>query len=620
MTVFTVTSDGSKGAGTLTYAVSHALSGDTIVFASTLTGTTGNTIDLPSTLDITQTNLTIIDTADNVTLSGEGTHTVIEVGIGASVSIDDLTIANGVGAGAASSNPSVVGGAAAGGIYDEGSLTLSNDVFSGNVATGGVGANAPTNGEGIGGGAGGAAAGGIYVASGASLDINTNVSFVADKATGGKGGFGGNGTYYGGGSEYVSGAGTGAYAYKGSGAGGAGGYAKSGRFAKYAQSNAKYQGYSEGHQGAAGAGQYGATGGNSGKQGGSESYLYNGILVNASGGGGGGGAAYADFGGAGTITCYLAGTSIMTDHGPVAVEDLRIGDRLPTASGEIMPIKWIGRRAYAGWAAEGNDYIQPIQFKAGSIADNVPSRDLFVSPEHAMLIGGSLIPARHLVNGISIVKAAPMEEVSYFHVEMERHTAVFAEGALSETFVDDDSRDRFNNAYEFHALYPEAPLVTVAEYCAPRVEDGFELETIRRSLMSRAVRLLPDGTAASAPQLSGNLDAVTRNVVEGWAYLPSSSGERVSLAIIDNGVTIGRVVADRYRADLEKAGIGDGRHAFSFLVPSGFSENVRHEIEVRRESDWSLLAGSPTVLAAVEFSLVTASMANAGAGAAVMLA
>ena len=62
---------------------------------------------------------------------------------------------------------------------------------------------------------------------------------------------------------------------------------------------------------------------------------------------------------------------------------------------------------------------------------------------------------------------------------------IIAEGALSETFIDDDSRGMFHNAHEYGALYPDAAAV-VAQYCAPRVDEGYEVEAIRRRIALRA--------------------------------------------------------------------------------------------------------------------------------------
>ncbi len=164
---------------------------------------------------------------------------------------------------------------------------------------------------------------------------------------------------------------------------------------------------------------------------------------------------------------------------------MKIGDLITTADGDVLPIKWIGRRSYRDWLAVGNPEVQPILFKAGSIADHVPARDLYVSPEHAMFLDGVLIPARHLVNGVSILKIEGMEEIEYFHFEFDRHVVIYAEGAAAESFVDDDSRMLFHNADEYRRLYPDEPLSDrLIEFCAPRASRTAirNLETLRRGL------------------------------------------------------------------------------------------------------------------------------------------
>lgn len=186
-----------------------------------------------------------------------------------------------------------------------------------------------------------------------------------------------------------------------------------------------------------------------------------------------------------TIPCYCRGTLIQTANGEVAVEDLKIGDAVMTASGALKPIRWIGSRGYVGRFLAGKTNILPVRIKAGALADGQPRRDLYVSPEHAMFIDGVLVPAGQLVNGVSITQPVNVERVDYFHVELEQHDVILAEGAASETFVDDASRMMFHNASEYAKLHPEAASVP-AVYCAPRVTEGYALEDIRRTIDLRA--------------------------------------------------------------------------------------------------------------------------------------
>ena len=187
------------------------------------------------------------------------------------------------------------------------------------------------------------------------------------------------------------------------------------------------------------------------------------------------------------VACFCQGTRILTASGEVPVEQLALGDRVVTARGTLAPVRWIGRRSYAGRFLRANPQLQPIRFVAGSLDAGLPQRDLLVSPKHAMFLDGVLVPAHCLLNDISIVQERRLDRVDYFHVELDTHDVLLAEGAPSESFYDDDSRGVFHNAAEFEALYPDAR--PGEGYCAPRVEDGEALEMIRRRMAIRADQL-----------------------------------------------------------------------------------------------------------------------------------
>jgi hypothetical protein len=187
--------------------------------------------------------------------------------------------------------------------------------------------------------------------------------------------------------------------------------------------------------------------------------------------------------------CYCRGTRILTADGEMAVEELAIGDRVVTISGAARPIKWIGRRAFDGRFIAGNLAVLPIRVMAGAIADGVPARDLWVSPGHALAIDGVLVQAEHLINGATIAQPETADEVEYFHIELEAHDIIFADGAPAETYVECDNRGQFHNAGEFAALYPEDRRPGW-QYCAPLLEwYSAELTAIRAALFERAEAL-----------------------------------------------------------------------------------------------------------------------------------
>jgi hypothetical protein len=280
--------------------------------------------------------------------------------------------------------------------------------------------------------------------------------------------------------------------------------------------------------------------------------------------------------------CYCPGTLIKTKHGQKRVETLKIGDKVTTASGEQRPIKWVGRRSYSGRFVMGRKDILPVCIKAGALDDNVPKRDLWISPNHAMFLDGVLIEAKDLINGVSIVQAGSVGSVEYFHIELETHDVIIAEGALSESFVDDDDRFMFHNAHEYRMLYPNAA-IGLAQYCAARVGDGYEVEAVRQRIAARA-GLAANSEVTRIGDLRGYVDLITNECVAGWAQNLDHPEAPVCLDILVGGVLVCQVLANRYREDLERAGMGSGCHSFEFTLPSELAF-APDEVEVRRSID-----------------------------------
>jgi glycosyltransferase involved in cell wall biosynthesis len=103
-------------------------------------------------------------------------------------------------------------------------------------------------------------------------------------------------------------------------------------------------------------------------------------------------------------------------------------------------------------------------------------------------------------------------------------------------------------------------------------------------------------TDASPPPLTGHIDQADRHAVTGWAMDPARPGEPVLLEVVLDGEVVGTFPADRHRADLAQAGMGDGRHAFQLQIPGGLSPHAERVLELRRAGDGAPVPGSPVVL------------------------
>jgi autotransporter passenger strand-loop-strand repeat protein len=223
--------------------------------------------------------------------------------------------------------------------------------------------------------------------------------------------------------------------------------------------------------------------------------------------------------------CYCQGTLILTEHGEVPVEDLHIGDRLVTHLGAVRPIRWIGfRRLSIGRHPAPRD-VCPIRIVAGALGAGIPRRDLLVSPDHAILLHGRLVPARLLLNGATVRREDGAADVTYFHIELGTHDILLAEGAAAESYLDTGNRAAFENAGLPPRLHPDFAGDQVrreAGTCAPLATASGDVEPIWRGLAARAQALgwtLPD-----APDLVDDPDL---HIV--------ADGRRIDAAVAEDG-------------------------------------------------------------------------------------
>ena len=187
--------------------------------------------------------------------------------------------------------------------------------------------------------------------------------------------------------------------------------------------------------------------------------------------------------------CFALGTRIRTREGERPVEALRTGDLVITASGNHRRVVWIGFRTVQLRHHPRPHDVLPVRVRAHAVAPSVPHRDLVLSPDHALFLDGVLMPVRYLCNGATIRQEQSIS-VKYFHVELDRHDIVLAEGLPTESYLDTGNRNAFSNASGVVTLHADfAGGDWAVRGCAPLVLEGPQLHVAKERLLARALSL-----------------------------------------------------------------------------------------------------------------------------------
>jgi len=216
---------------------------------------------------------------------------------------------------------------------------------------------------------------------------------------------------------------------------------------------------------------------------------------------------FVDYGAAGGITgsgitsgtdifldnavCFAEGTRILTARGEVPVEQLAEDDLIVTLAGEQYPLKWLGCRRLDLSRHAMPELAAPVRIRRHAFGEDLPRRDLVVSPDHSLLVDDKLIPAKLLINGMTIVQDRDVRCVTYYHVELERHAVLLAEGLPAESYLDTGNRAFFDNAGLALVLHPDFAInahLKCWEFdaCAPLTIDRATVEPIWQRLAQRA--------------------------------------------------------------------------------------------------------------------------------------
>lgn len=148
------------------------------------------------------------------------------------------------------------------------------------------------------------------------------------------------------------------------------------------------------------------------------------------------------------VPCFTPGTMIQTDRGEMAVETLRVGDRVLTRDRGYRAIVWVGRRGLTAAEMQDQPHLVPVRIARDALGAGMPARDMHVSPQHRLLAQGPrarllfgahevLIPALHLV-GYPGISRSVIASTDYIHVMCDQHEVIMSDGIWTESFQPGD--------------------------------------------------------------------------------------------------------------------------------------------------------------------------------------
>jgi hypothetical protein len=271
-----------------------------------------------------------------------------------------------------------------------------------------------------------------------------------------------------------------------------------------------------------------------------------------------------------SAVCFLAGTRIATERGEIAVEELRQGELvLAVGSGGriLRPIRWIGNRRLDLTTLKRPESLFPIRIRRGAFAENIPQRDLLVSPDHCLFVDGELIPAKLLVNGMTIVQDRAVRVVHYYHVELDSHDVLLADGLPTESYLDTGNRGFFAQTDGPLTLYPELEIDAERlrwqdRLCAPLRLRSAEIEPAWQRLAARAETL---GYRRPSPVITADPDL--RLIAQDREFRPVAvEGDRY-VFVLPGGISDVRIASrsgmpvsvNRHADDWRRLGVAVGR-------------------------------------------------------------
>src|SRR6185503_18386434 len=117
--------------------------------------------------------------------------------------------------------------------------------------------------------------------------------------------------------------------------------------------------------------------------------------------------------------------------------------------------------------------------------------------------------------------------------------------------------------------------------CALACSDNPQTQNANSSAPVKNSNNSASPTTPSVARYEGNHDLTNCEGVYGWAWDANQPGVTARVEIFDGDALLGTADSNILRDDLAKAGRGDGRHGFSFILPASVKDGKPHLIRVK---------------------------------------
>lgn len=147
------------------------------------------------------------------------------------------------------------------------------------------------------------------------------------------------------------------------------------------------------------------------------------------------------------FSALARGSVVMTDAGPVAIEDVQPGMRALTADGRAELVTWVGSMMIYPGASGANSEEQTTltRITAEAFGHGRPMPDLVLGPRarlclrdprlmRAAGVERAFVPARAFLDGVSVIEVTPVAPVTVYHLVLARQGALRVAGLEVESY------------------------------------------------------------------------------------------------------------------------------------------------------------------------------------------